>query len=362
MNGRVVTLFVLLMVVGFVLAGCQQAAVEPQADPESTDEVEETDTDANDAAGDESVTVGYVLIDLSHPFHLGQVDGAEEAARRHGFDLRITSGEGDVNKQIEAFENLVNAGVDVIAVNFIDAAAFGPAMQEAEEAGIPVVCLHSEVEGCDALLGFDEWFTGRAVGEYSVEVLQESACWPECQVANLQGLLGQGLNEARSGGFVEVMEENNVEVVAQEPTDWQPEKAVSVMENWLVAYPDLDLVYGNSDGLTVPAAETTQAAGRDDVIFVSVDGSDFAMEAIQEGSLQSTFMYAPEYTGYWKVLVPYRIANGEDVPYENLIKGVLVNEDNVDHIQQLAIDQKEKITEFDFEKSLQDIIATYMAQ
>ena len=153
-------------------------------------------------------------------------------------------------------------------------------MQKAQDAGIPVVCLHSQTDGCATLLGFDERATGQAVGEYSVELLQEQQCWPDGQAANLQGLLGQGLNEARSGDWAEVLEANGVEIVSQEPTDWKPEKAVAAMENWLVAYPDLNLVYGNSDGLTVPAAETARAAGANDLLFVSVDGSDFALEAI----------------------------------------------------------------------------------
>ncbi|MCK5485738.1 MAG: sugar ABC transporter substrate-binding protein, partial [Desulfobacterales bacterium] len=310
-------------------------------------------------AGDVPV-IGLVQIDRSHPFHLGEEAGATEAARRHGFDLRITSGEGDVNKQIEAFENLVNEGVDAIAVNFIDVEAFGPAMLKAQEAGIPVICLHSETEGCATVLGFDEWATGRSVGDYTVEVLKEAACWPDCQAANLQGLLGQGLNEARSGGWKDQAEAGGVEVVSQEPTDWQPEKAVAAMENWLVAYPDLNLVYGNSDGLTVPAAETARAAGRDDIIFVSVDGSDFAMEAIQDGLLQSTFLYAPEYSGYWKAWVPFRIAMGESVGDEILIKGVLINSDNVSDALVLAKDQKGDMENFEFEKSLPELIDDYL--
>ena len=48
--------------------------------------------------------IGLVQIDLSNPFHLGEVDGAKEAARRAGFQLIVTSGEGDVNKQIQAVE------------------------------------------------------------------------------------------------------------------------------------------------------------------------------------------------------------------------------------------------------------------
>src|SRR3990170_4581837 len=105
-----------------------------------------------------------------------------------------------------------------------------------------------------------------------------------------------------------------VTVVAMEPTDWQPEKAVAAMENWLVAYPELDLVYGNSDGLTVPAAQAAQAAGNTDILFTSVDGSDFALEAIKNGVLKSTFMYAPEYSGFWKAWVPFKAAMGEQKP------------------------------------------------
>ena len=314
------------------------------------------------ATGEEELQIGLVQIDLSHPFHLGEVEGAKEAARRHGFRLHVTSGEGDVNKQIQAFENLVNQGVDAIAVNFIDIDAFGPALQKANDAGIPVVGLHSSNESLVTMVGFDEWYTGRRVGEYAISLLQDLEDWSSgVQVANLQGLLGQGLNKARSGGFVEVMEEypDNVEVVAMEPTDWQPEKAVSIMENWLVAYPDLDLVYGNSDGLTVPAADTAAAAGRDDIIFVSVDGSDFALEAVQQGTLASTFLYAPEYAGYWKAWVPYRAAMGETLPEEMLIKGTLVTPDNVDAILELAKDQQENMSEFPFETPLPEIIEQY---
>ncbi len=347
----------LLALLALLLSACTAVAPVPAGSAEPA----AAESEGAAAVGDQKV-IGLVQIDLSHPFHLGEVEGANEAARRNGFELRVTSGEGDVNKQIQAFENLINEGVDAIAVNFIDVSAFGPAMQKAQDAGIPVVCLHSQTDGCATVLGFDEWYTGRSVGDYSVELLQAAPCWPDCQAANLQGLLGQGLNEARSGGWREQVEAAGVTVVASEPTDWQPEKAVAAMENWLVAYPELDLVYGNSDGLTVPAAETAQAAGRNDILFTSVDGSDFALEAIKAGTLKSTFLYAPEYSGFWKAWVPFRIASGEALEAEILIKGVLVNDVNVDDILRLAQDQKEDIQNFAFEQSLPDLIAEYTAE
>ncbi len=83
------------------------------------------------AVAQDKPKIGLIQIDLSNPFHLGEVDGAKEAARRAGFDLVVTSGEGDVTKQIQAMENLINQGVDAISINFIDAAAFGPTMAKA---------------------------------------------------------------------------------------------------------------------------------------------------------------------------------------------------------------------------------------
>ncbi|MCB1487179.1 MAG: sugar ABC transporter substrate-binding protein [Bauldia sp.] len=307
-------------------------------------------------------TIGLIQIDLSNPFHLGEVDGAKEAARRAGFDLVVTSGEGDVTKQIQAMENLINEGVDAISINFIDSGAFGPAMAKAAAANIPVICLHSKIEGCAATLGFDERYTGKIVGEYAVELLKGRYDGEvKGQVANLQGLLGQGLNTDRSGGFTDVMEQYpGVEVVAQEPTSWDPTKAVSITENWMTAYPDLDLIYGNSDSLTVPAAGVIERAGKQDqVMLVSVDGTEPGLNAVKDGVMKSTVLLAPQYSGFWKAYFPFLVATGKADTDEVLIKGVLVTGDNVDAALKLAKDQVDDIQNFPFEKPLADIVATY---
>jgi len=314
------------------------------------------------ALAQDKVKVGLIQIDLSNPFHLGEVDGAKEAARRAGFDLVVTSGEGDVTKQIQAMENLINEGVSVISINFIDAAAFGPTMAKAAAAGIPVVCLHSKIDGCAAVLGFDERYTGKIVGEYAAELLKKRHNGEvKGEVANLQGLLGQGLNTDRSGGFTDVMAQYpGVKVVAQEPTNWDPTKAVSITENWMTAYPNLELIYGNSDSLTVPAANVVERAGKQDqVLIVSVDGTQPGLEAVKSGAMESTVLLAPQYSGFWKAYFPYLVASKKDERKELLIKGVLVTKDNVEAALKLANDQVANIQNFPFEKSLVDIVAGY---
>ena len=321
--------------------------------------------------GGKPLTVGLVQIDLSNPFHLGEVEGAKEAARRLGFDLKVTSGEGDVNKQIQAVENLINQKVDVISVNMIDAKAFGPTLQKAKAANIPVVCLHSFVDGCTLMLGFDELNTGRIDGDAAVKLLNERYGSAKGEVANLQGLLGQGLNEQRTGGFVEVVSKNpDIKVDAKEPTNWDPKKAADVCETWLTAYPKLDLVYGNSDSLTIPCANVLQRAGKlntgspkdPGIMIVSVDGTESGLKGVKDGLLKTTVMLAPQYSGYWKAWVPYRVAKGEQLGQEVLIKGVLIDKSNVDPAIQLATDQVSKIQTFPFDKALPDIVAQYMGK
>ena len=239
-------------------------------------------------------------------------------------------------------ENLINQGVDAISINFIDSAAFGPTMAKAAAANIPVICLHSKIEGCAATLGFDERYTGKIVGEYAAELLKARYNGEvKGEVANLQGLLGQGLNTDRSGGFTDVMAQYpGVKVVAQEPTSWDPTKAVSITENWMTAYPNLDLIYGNCDSLTVPAAGVVDRAGKQEqVLIVSVDGTEPGLTAVKDGVMESTVLLAPQYSGFWKAYFPFLVATKADDRKEVMIQGVLVTKDNVDTALKLAGDQ-----------------------
>src|SRR5258706_9393967 len=156
-------------------------------------------------AQDKKIVVGLVQIGRDNPFWVAQVQGGQEAARRYGFDLKVTSGQGDVSKQVQAFEDLIAQKVDVISVNFADVKAFGPAMEKAKAANIPVVCLFSTTDGCAATVGLDETNIGRTVGAYAVELLTKKNGEPKGNVAILLGLLGQDINKTRAGGFEEVI-------------------------------------------------------------------------------------------------------------------------------------------------------------
>lgn len=313
------------------------------------------------AAADTGKVIGLVQIDLTNPFHLGEVEGAKEAARRNGFKLEVTSGDGDVTKQVKAFDNLVEKGVDAISVNCIDVTAFTNSFAKAKEKGIPVVVLHSKAEGTACTVGFDEYALSKEVGEYAVKLLKAKNGSAKGQVALLAGMLGQDLNAGRTGGFLDVMKQYpDIKVVATEPTDWDGTKATTIMENYLTTYPDLDLIYGLSDSVTYPAANVIMNAGkRDQILITSVDGSDYALEAIKKGEMDSSYLLASQYTGYQKAYIPFLAAKGEKLDSEYIISGVIVTKDNVDAIIKLSDDMKNNIKSFPFDEKLPDIIKNY---
>jgi len=315
------------------------------------------------SSGKAKKTIGLVQIDLSNPFHVGEVQGAKEAARRHGFNLEVRSGDGDVQKQVRAFEGLVNQKVDAIAVNAIDIAAFGPAFQKARQAHIPVVSLHSKSDLATAELGFSEYDTAHSVGEYAAQLLKKRYGQVKGQVAVLQGLLGQGLNQQRTGGFVDALKQYpGVKIVAKEPTNWDPQKASSVTQNLLTAHPNLDMIYGLSDSLTIPAATVIKRAGKQkQVMIVSVDGTKDGLDAVKAGTLESTFLYDPYYSGYWKAWLPFKAAEGDQLPKETNMSGVLVTKKNVDTVTKLVDDSQSDMAKFPFEKPLPDIYKQYEA-
>lgn len=312
----------------------------------------------------DGLRIGLVQLGTDNPFWIAQVEGGQEAARRYGFELIVTSGEGDVTRQVEAFEDLVNQGVDAISINPLDAQAFGPAMQKAADAGIPVVCLFSKIEGCVTVLGFEERANGRMVGEYAVKLLTDKYGEPKGNIAILLGALGQDINDNRAGGFQDVVAQYaGIEVVAAESTgNWEADKAVALTENWLTAYPDLDLIYGLSDSLTVPASDVLKRAGREDILLVSYDGTEVGLAGVADGSLRSTVALLPQYNGFWNVYAAFLVASGVQMPETYFMPGAMVTTENLAGFQQLSIDLKDKINSFPFELPVGSIVNDYGAR
>lgn len=361
MKKLIALLLAALMLLSMAACGNNTETTDPSTDTPSSDNG--TATDPTPAPDGEKLVVGLIQQDLTHPFHLGEVEGAKVAAEKYGFELIVGSGDGDVTKQVETFDNMIDQ-CDIISINTLDVTAFENSFKKAAEKGVKVVVQHSWSDNSLGTIGFDEWQISKEVGEYAIELLKaRGGELSDKKVVMLTGNEGQGLNEGRTGGFAEVMQANGVEIIAQEATNWDGTVAVTKMENYLTAYDQIDLLYGLSDGVTYPAAQVIKNAGRrDEILVCSVDGNTEAIQAIIDGDMDSTYLLAAQYTGYYKVLIPYQALIGEyDFAQQGdfILPGVIVTKDNAAAMLKLADDMANDTKNFDFDSSLLDLIDRY---
>src|SRR5687768_9656783 len=86
-------------------------------------------------------TVALVLKTLNHPFFVDMRRGAQEAADRLGVTLQVQAAEReiDVDKQMQIVENLLQTGIDVLAITPSGSREIVSALVKASKANVPIV-------------------------------------------------------------------------------------------------------------------------------------------------------------------------------------------------------------------------------
>ena len=121
----------------------------------------------------DTIRIGFVLPELSNEAILDLDIGARARAEELGNVEILTNGSYSGEQQAAAVENYIAAGVDILAYDTIDAAAVGPAIVKANQAGIPVICVFSCGSTGEhiSFMSADWTENGRKVGRWMSETL-----------------------------------------------------------------------------------------------------------------------------------------------------------------------------------------------
>lgn len=359
MKKTLIWILVMIFACSIVLyiAGCKEEAPVEEAAEEATEEVEEVAEEVAEEveeAAAEEISIGTIQLTSTHPYHIAENKGGEEAARRLGVGYVMRAGENEIEAQVAAAEDMIKMDeIKSISINPVSLDAFYPVIDKIVDAGKNAVVLYSfiEVEKAKAQVRFNEIENSEAVGEYAVQLLTEKYGEPRGQTAIIGGILGTDVSDQRAQGFINVMDKYpDIEMVQFVPADWDPEKTATVMEDFIVAYPDLDVVYCLCDEQGVAAYNVIERAGLADKIDVVALGAT-QLDAIKEGHLKCSFLLGlgPEHTGYTHETINGKVALGMDVPYWTYVGGYLVTQENVDAVFDLAADIAADITAIDFD-------------
>ncbi len=300
-------LFVLLSglaIISLILTACQPAATPTVEEPVETEEP----AVAEPARWEEKIVIGWTPPDITGVFKTATdfFEKSAEDGNANGFDIEVISQSPATHvafaDQVAIIEDYVQREVDVIAISPIEVEVIKPAVQKANEQGIPVIIVNllEPIEGLDiaSYIGFDntvaaevtaysvlDYFGGPGVLGAGEEVdvgpdqYLDIEFWRDlysglsdedkAQIvgrgAIIEGVAGGFFSTARLNGFDNVVDQYpGIEVVgAPCAADWNREKGVKCTEDILQANPsELDFIWAASNEMGLGAMLASEAAGR----------------------------------------------------------------------------------------------------
>jgi ribose transport system substrate-binding protein len=216
-------------------------------------------------------------------------------------------------------DNLIAQEVDALLVNAVDPAAVVPSLKKASEAGIPVIMNNADTneEGhqyTETFVTTDTYGQGFAVGEAIKAVME-----PNSKMAIISGKPGQSGVAERIQGAKDVLEGTGIEFIAEQPAEWSKDKALTVMQDFLTRYPDLNGVYALDDPMALGALQAIKAGGRDDLLgkVFGVNGNKEACDAIANGEMGGTALQLSYLVGV------YSVRAGWDVTHDRIVDDII---------------------------------------
>ena len=264
------------------------------------------------AMAEETVTIGYLLSDLSNQFFTTLEQGIKARCEELGVEVVGYDSGNDAANDMTNMEDLINLGVDIILYNPVDSDAGEAVVELANAAGIPVVTIDRGVNGGEVVchIASDNVYGAELAAQYIVELLGEEGG----AVAEVQGMAGASAATDRHTGFDNVMSAaENITVVSSQIGNWDRTQAMTIMENVLTSNPEVKAVFCANDVMALGVVEACQANNRDDIIIVGFDADDDAIAAIQEGTMMGTIQQLPETMGVTGVDVALAYLAGEEV-------------------------------------------------
>lgn len=262
----------------------------------------------------------------------------EEYAKNYpNIKLTTSDGELDPSKFVADIQAAITRGVDAIIVEPADAQTAVPAVEQAAAAGIPVIAMQAELASTkvSSTVVASDIAAGRQQGEAMVEELKRRSDDGEAKgkLVIVNGLDGHQLTDEQNQGFKEVIGgHSGIEVVCDQYAEFQPSKAVEVLENCLQANPDADAAWyiGADVGPGLAAVAKRLNKDGENFFFVGGGSNRQTLEVMKEEKGLIVYDYIYPGAALPTLEVVQRLLSGESVPKHVLIDSPGITPDDVD--------------------------------
>ena len=260
----------------------------------------ERGTEQKDA---QELLLGFSQIGAESAWRLGNTRDIEEQAEKYGISLMLENANQKQENQIAAIRRFIAYKVDVIAFSPIVEDGWDNVLLEAKNAGIPVILVDRDVstkqEGLTAcVIGADFYQEGVMAAEYLIRKADRLEL-ERVNIVEITGTENSTPMRKRQAGFMDtIAQDSRMTVLKSIDGDFLKSRGAECMRSLLEEYGDeIDVVYSHNDEMTLGAIPEIEKAGfapGKDMIIISIDGGQKAIDVLKEGKINRVVECTPK--------------------------------------------------------------------
>ena len=252
-------------------------------------------------AAAEKIVVGFSQFGAESDWRSANSKSMKETfTSENGYELIFEDGQQKQANQIMAIRTFIQQEVDYIVLAPVTETGWDTVLQEAKDAGIPVIIVDRMVDVSDDSLftcwvGSDFELEGKKAAEWLHQyTIKEKIASEEIHIVNIQGTIGASSQIGRTKGLADAVKANGWNLLAEVSGDYTQAKGREVMESFLKQYDNINVVYCENDNEALGAIEAIEAAGKTvgsditggEIMIISFDGvNESAINYVLEGKI-----------------------------------------------------------------------------
>jgi galactofuranose transport system substrate-binding protein len=239
------------------------------------------------------------------------------------FTLIYSDAQQKQENQIKALRSFIARKVNCIVFTALVETGYGPVLQEAQKAKIPVVMIDRDVQASDrslrlTIMGSDFMKEGQKAGLWLADYLKKKNLdGGPINIVQLEGTTGSAAAVDRTKGFASIVaQHSNWKITRSQTGNFTTSEGKAVMEAFLKADKNIQVLFAQNDGMALGAVQAIKEAGLKpgkDIIIIGADGVKGAFEAIVAGEMNATIECNP-LLGPQAVQAVTDLRNGKKLP------------------------------------------------
>ena len=286
------------------------------------------------------IILGFSQIGAESEWRIKNTESILEAAEKNGIRILYENARQKQENQLQAIHSFILYQVDVIAFVPIVETGWDNVLQEAKDAGIPVIVVDRNIKTADKTLyagfiGEDSYSEGQKAAEFLLKKYKNSKPDEPLNILEISGTENSSPAYGRARGFRSIIKkESKFHIIHSESGDFLRSKGheignkiISFNGGLSIGQNPIDIIFSHNDAMTWGILDSLREnrIQPTTITIVSIDGERKSIEAITYGAINCVVECNPN-TGPKLCELVKMLHEGKKIPPVSYVDGEIFTE------------------------------------